>query len=339
MQVPRAGKGDQARHYPLSRTEFQVLSALCGGPRTLWGLLAETDGTIRHLYRTCRSLARRRLVAFRQEKLYADRLPRNLTGVLQHDFAGHFERFSRIVASAPAPTTEFFQERILQRDLFRRIEFLYRRGDLYGRRIFVLGDDDLFSLAVGLTGLAERIVVAEIDERLVEFIARQARKHRLPVEVFRYNAAEPLPKLLRRRFDVFVMDPVETESGFTAWLSRGLAALAHPGAVYFGLTELECPPLLWHRFQRLINESGLVMTDMLRDFTRYENRSLATPEQLAKTKLLRQCPFSGIKGKPGNWYRSTFHRAITIRKPRPPIRGRVRFDRSFYHNRYVMTLQ
>lgn len=223
-------------------------------------------------------------------------------------------------------------------DLLRRVEFVWERGDLFDRHILVIGDDDLFSLAAGLTGLPKRIVVGEIDERLVQFINEHARRLRLPVEAFVYNVADPLPAQFRRGFDVFVMDPVETVPGFSAWLSRGLAGLRHPGAVYFGLTELECPAEYWHQFQHLLNDCGLVLTDILRGFSRYENASLSDPEKWSKCRLVKEAPFPARAEEQNYWYRSSFCRAITVRKPKVPIRGRVKFDDSFYRSPYTMTL-
>ena len=53
--------------------------------------------------------------------------------------------------------------------------FVYERGNLIGKRILVIGDDDLFSLAAALTGLPSWVVVLEKDPRLVAFINHVAR--------------------------------------------------------------------------------------------------------------------------------------------------------------------
>lgn len=254
------------------------------------------------------------------------------------DFCALEKALCELTAASPPPVTDYFQEPIVPGDLIRRVAFLWERGDLFGREIFILGDDDLFSIAAALTRLPRRVVVGEIDERLVQFIQEAATRHRLPVEVFVYNVAERLPQALRRRFDVFVMDPVETLPGFSAWLARGLAGLRHPGVVYFGLTELECPPPYWHHFQRLLVDAGLVLTDILRGFSRYANASLANPETWNRSRLVREAPFPARAEEQNHWYRSSFCRAVTIRTPKIPVSDRVKFGKSFYRSPYTMTL-
>jgi predicted methyltransferase len=300
--------------------------------------LQAVDGPVLEIFRACEALKGRQWLVFRQGKIRLGALPAELRRAFRVDFHSVLRRFSRIAATMPRATTMFFQEPMLPEDVVARVRFLWERGDLFQRDILVLGDDDLFSIAAGLTGLPRRIVVGEIDERLVRFLDQVAAREQLPLEVFQYDVAEPLPPRLRRQFDVFVMDPVETITGFSAWLSRGLAAVGHPGAIYFGLTELECPPKIWQRFEQLIVGSGLVITDIIRDFSRYQNVSLADPEKWTRCKLVQKAPFPAEPAESLYWYRSSFVRAITVRIPSVPVRGRVPTGRSFYENTYTVTL-
>ena len=338
MPISSAATSDQTSDSPLTRRQFQIIRAVTKHPCTLWEVLSAVDGPIKEIYRACEVLKERGWLVFRKGRIHPGKLPRKLLRACKVDFSAVLEKFRGLWQEAPPPTTEYFQEPMLPEDLCRRLEWMWERGDLFDRSILVLGDDDLFSLGVGLTGLARRIVVGEIDARLVAYIQEQARRLGISVEAFQYNVAEPLPAALRRAFDVFVMDPVETVPGFTAWLSRGLAALRHPGAIYFGLTELECPPKYWHRFQQLLNETGLVITDILRGFTRYQNASLAPAAKWNKSKLVQQAPFPALQEEQNFWYRSSFVRAETLKTPKVPVRGRVKFGRSFYESPFTMTL-
>jgi len=338
MPISSPPTSDETGDHPLTRTEFQIIRTVTKHPCTLWEVLSAVDGPIGETYRACEVLKQRGWLVFRKGRIHPGKLPRRLVQACQIDFSMVLEKLRVLLEAAPPPTTEYFQEPMLPEDLCRRLEFVWERGDLFDRTFFVIGDDDLFSLAAALTGLPRQIVVGEIDLRLVGYIKEQASRLRLPVEAFQYNVADPLPASFRRGFDVLVMDPVETVPGFTAWLSRGLAALRHPGAIYFGLTELECPPKYWHRFQQLLNEAGLVITDILRGFTRYQNASLAPPDKWNKTKLVQQAPFPALQEEQNFWYRSSFLRAETLKSPKVPVRGRVRFDRSFYQSPFTMTL-
>ncbi len=92
-------------------------------------------------------------------------------------------------------------------------------------RIFVVGDDDLFSIAASLTGMPEKVVVVDIDERLINFINRMADEYSLSVEAFVYDVQQAFPDEFKKKFDVFVTDPVETIPGLKLFLSRGVSSL------------------------------------------------------------------------------------------------------------------
>ncbi len=49
----------------------------------------------------------------------------------------------------PVNLPEFDQGSILEKDVIKRVEFIYERGDLLDSNILVIGDDDLISIALG----------------------------------------------------------------------------------------------------------------------------------------------------------------------------------------------
>ncbi len=339
MSIPQAATGYQEGDRSLDALEFQILRTASSHPRTLWELLSTVDGTIRDIYAACRRLQQKGWLLWHNNRIQTAKLPQEIARAFRVDFRALEQKLRKLSAHAPKPTTDYFQEPIIPEDVVRRVSFVWERGDLFQREILVLGDDDLFSLVAALTRLPRRIVVADIDDRVITFIQQTATQLKLPIEAFVYNVAEPLPQGLRRQFDVFLMDPVETLKGFSAWLSRGLSGLRHPGVVYFGLTELECPIRYWYRFERLLLESGLALTDILRGFSRYRNASLSDPEKWTRSKLVREAPFPARAEEQNYWYRSSFCRAVTTRVPRGPITGRVQFGRNFYTTPYTMTLE
>ncbi|MBN1837294.1 MAG: bis-aminopropyl spermidine synthase family protein, partial [Spirochaetales bacterium] len=299
----------------MTRKSFQIALRLSRGPASVWELIEAADGTIVETYETCRELLDRGEAAFTEGRFLLTESGRSSYGrYLRQGFEDVLARYRQTIEGVPGARVEYFQQRITPEDLFRRLEFMYRRGDLAGRRFFILGDDDYLSIALALTGLPERITVVEIDTRITDFIQAKARALSLPIEVAEYNAADPLPKELAGQFDTFVTDPVETSKGFTATIARGVASLRHPGAAYFGLTELECPPARWHAFQKMFNESGLVVTDILRDHTHYVDNLEDDPTTF---KLYKEAPFPIEGAVPDfRWYRSSFFRLITVDTPR-----------------------
>ena len=320
----------------MNRTSFQLTRRLARSPATLWELIDSCDGPILASYQACQDLVAAGTVEFAGGRFALTEQGRAEYGLFfREGFGEELARYEEIVREVPPSSTDFFQQRIRTPDLFRRIEFMYERGDLADRRVFILGDDDYLSIALALIGLARRITVVEIDTRITSFIERTASRLGLEVEVSVYNAADPLPAELTGRFDTFVTDPVETSKGFTTTMSRGFAALRHPGAVYFGLTEIECPPQRWYEFQGMFHRAGLVVTDIIRDHTRYLDDPDNDPSSFA---LLRRSPFPVGSLPDYGWYRSSFYRLITVRTPEPPIKGKIPFDSSFYQDEFVMTL-
>jgi len=197
------------------------------------------------------------------------------------------------------------------------VAYLYQRGDLEGTEIFILGDDDLFSVAAGLTRMPKRIVVVEIDRRLNQFLRQFAENEGITnIEVYDYNVIEELPAEFKAAFDVFVTDPVETKKGLKLFVGRCLETLKGPGASgYMGFTHREASLRKWYDFERFILEAGLVITDILRDFTIYpeeENRwddFYRTYEIMQKMEL----PIPDV-----DWYKSCFVRFEVIEGPRLP---------------------
>ncbi len=321
----------------MERQIFQVISALSAGPRTFWEIVKVVDGTIKDLFSVLKTMLDDGTVKFDEGLLsLEDGVD---TSMIRTDFSDELVKFRVISKRRPYSVLEFFQEPIKDDDLFKRLKFIYERGDLVGKDIFILGDDDLFSIALALTGLSKRIVVVEIDKRLTSLIKEVSEELSLNIEVFDYNCADPLPESLKDSFDVFICDPVETVKGFSAFMSRGIAALRHPGSVYFGLTEIECPPKSWHMIQGDINKMGLIMTDILRRFSFYSYSSAQDEHEIFDSlPLKRLAPFP-LKCPSEDWYYSSFIRLQTVHQPKPLMTGKIEFDDSFYKDEHVMTVQ
>ncbi len=228
-----------------------------------------------------------------------------------------YQRFLEITKDRPLPTSDYDQGFVRPIDTVRRVAYLYQRGDLEDTEIFILGDDDLFSVAASLTKMPKRIVVVEIDKRLNEFLRTLSKKEGFSkLEVYDYNVIEELPDIFKNSFDVFVTDPVETKKGLKLFVGRCLESLKGPGASgYIGFTHREASLQKWFDFQRFILDAGLVITDILRDFTIYpekENRwddFYRTYEIMQKMDL----PIPDV-----DWYKSCFVRFEVIEGPRLP---------------------
>ncbi|QJA06546.1 putative methyltransferase [Thermosulfurimonas marina] len=311
------------------RIKKQILRALKLRPQTFWELINHQDGHIAAFFEALKSLLQEGLIVYRGHRFQLAReVPLHpladtvceacgLGVTLRGYWEEIYRRFLEVTEKRPLPTSDFDQGFVRPVDTVRRVAYIYQRGDLEDTEIFILGDDDLLSVAMGLTRMPRRVVVVEIDERINRFIKDFAEKEGLSnLEVYDYNVIEALPEPLKGAFDVFVTDPVETKKGLKLFVGRCLEALRGPGAAgYMGFTHREASLRKWFEFEKFILSAGLVVTDILRDFAIYpekENRwehFYETYEIMKKLEL----PLPEV-----DWYKSSFVRFEVVEGPRVP---------------------
>lgn len=183
------------------------------------------------------------------------------------------KRFAEICRYRPEAMQDYDQGFVTEATTLARIAFAWDRGDLEGKKLLVLGDDDLMSIAAALTGAPAYVLAVDIDERLIQFINEVARHEGLDqLEAVRYDLREPLRDAWLGHFNTFMTDPTESFLGFKTTIKRGLLALHGPGcAGYFGLTHVESSYEKWRQIQRFLLDSGTVVTDLIDDFNAYAN--------------------------------------------------------------------
>ncbi|MGH7802279.1 MAG: bis-aminopropyl spermidine synthase family protein [Thermodesulfobacteriota bacterium] len=232
-------------------------------------------------------------------------------GINLERFSQLEKRFLKIQTRRPKAIRRFDQGYVTPKTTLSRLAFSYERGDIVGKEIIVLGDDDLMSIVLGLSGLPKRITVVEIDERLTEFIQSTAKKEGFQVGVERFDLRHPLPREHTRRYDTLFTDPPETLKAAEAFIGRGISALRTPGSAgYFGFTRREASLRKWHDVQRMLLKYKIVFTDIIHNFNEYINWGYEE-----ETRAWRLSP---IKVKPKkNWYRSALYRFETL----PGFRG------------------
>jgi len=180
-----------------------------------------------------------------------------------------------IADEAPAPAFALDQCHCTLETKLRRVLALHEADALVGRRILLLGDDDLTSVALRLfverfgseTTIA-RLTVLDVDPDLVEFVRDQLRGAPFPCDYVAHDLRAPLPPALRRAFDTVVTDPPYTNAAARLFLSRAADALAGPGGGLF-LSFGSRRPGVPFALQRAITESGFVIRSLARDFNEY----------------------------------------------------------------------
>jgi predicted methyltransferase len=220
------------------------------------------------------------------------------------------ERFREVSRSRPEALQVYDQGYVTEETTLARVAFAMARGDLVGKEIIVIGDDDLVSVAAALTGAPSRVLAVDIDDRLIRFIREVARAEGLTMlEASRYDIRDPLPPEWQGRFDTFLCDPTESFSGFRAFLARGLLALRGVGSAgYFGLTHAESSLGKWAQIQRFLLESGAVITDVREDFNSYVTWGYV--------ETMRAWSWLPARVPPDRlWYFSSLYRIELLRPP------------------------
>ncbi len=227
-------------------------------------------------------------------------------GISLQKFRDVEKRFLKIQKSRPQAIREFDQGYVTPQTTLSRFALAYERGDVVGKEIILLGDDDLMSVVLGLSGLTKRITVVEIDKRLTDFIKSAGKKEVFRVDVETFDLRHPLPREHVKKYDTFFTDPPETLKAADAFIGRGIAALRAPGSAgYFGFTRREASLKKWHDVQKLLIKYKIVFTDIIHNFNEYVNWGYEE-----ETRAWRLSP---VKVKPKkNWYRSALYRFETL---------------------------
>jgi predicted methyltransferase len=222
------------------------------------------------------------------------------------------DKYSSILKSRPKPAIEYDQTPITEVDMLIRAGFMDERGDVAGKNILLIGDADMLSIALGLSALPNKVVVLDIDDRVISFVNQVREEHKLRIEAHKFDVRLPFPQQFRDGFDVFISDPVETVEGIKLFLSHGTAGLRGEGSVcYFGLTTLEAGTKKWYKIQEILLQMNFVLTDVRRNFNEYYNTDF------------NDCWPIGVKLGDNKdnflWYWTAFLRCEAVAKPVPLV--------------------
>lgn len=190
------------------------------------------------------------------------------------EYAETLEKLKEYSALRPEPSPQLDQAFATPETALRRAIYMLERGDLEGRDVLFLGDDDFTSVAAALLGVARGITVIEIDERLIEAIEDVSRDGGLGIGNVVHDLREPLPEGLRGRYDVVLTDPPYTVPGLELFVSRGIDALRGRKTASVYLCFADKPPLEMLEVHRAITEMGLFVRELIPRFNLYEGAEI-----------------------------------------------------------------
>jgi predicted methyltransferase len=328
-----AKKIDDTTPYPFSeRDARRLLSALLAS-EDIWRVIDLSDVPVMALAHALQEMAEAGWVEFTRERVRLTEQGRAVAeanaiqpalelrcprcggrGIDLGPVAKIADIFKDIAGNRPEAIQKYDQGYVTEESTLYRVSFMWSRGDLAGREILILGDDDLVSIAAALTGAPKRVVVVDIDERLVEFIREVASEEGLELTPLVHDLREPLPKELTASFDTFFCDPTESLRGFLVFAGRGVTALKGVGSAgYMGLTHREASLVKWRAIQEELLGWGAVFTEIRDDFHDYVNWPYI--ETMRSWDFL---PVRRVPGKYETWYRSALLRIELVEKPSLP---------------------
>ena len=181
---------------------------------------------------------------------------------------------ARFARRAPPARFELDQCHCTVETKLRRVLALHEADALVGRRVLLLGDDDLVSLAIasvvarfGSGQTLEQLTVVDVDPSVIAFARRELVRAPFAVACAEHDLRDPLPGELAGSFDTVLTDPPYTAAGARLFLSRAAEGLAGAGTVFlsFGSSRAETT----FAVQRDIVRMGFAIQALVPDFNQY----------------------------------------------------------------------
>jgi predicted methyltransferase len=194
--------------------------------------------------------------------------------VIPDKYAGILKKLVDCSVLRPEPLTRLDQAHATPETALRRALYMLEEGDLEGREVLFLGDDDLTSVAAGLLGVARGITVIDIDGRLLGAIEEISDREKLGIECVLHDLRESLEEGLVGRFDVVLTDPPYTLPGLRLFLSRAIDALRPRKTSSIYLAFPDKPPLEMLEAHRAVNGMGLYVRELIPRFNVYEGAEI-----------------------------------------------------------------
>ncbi|MBD3365787.1 putative methyltransferase [candidate division WWE3 bacterium] len=172
-----------------------------------------------------------------------------------------------------APKREYDQFFATVNTSVAKVKIMEARGDLEGKRIALLGEDDLLSVVMGLAETPyTQITVFDIDQDILDTINSIVEEQGFEnIRTELYDARNELRPELRGRFDVVVTDPPYTTAGIKLFLEWALQFLGPNSGkhiyLYYG-NSFKTPEKTF-QIQELIAKYNLLIKEKINRFARY----------------------------------------------------------------------
>ena len=143
------------------------------------------------------------------------------------------------------------------------------KGALDGKRLLILGDDDLVSITSNLIGKPKQTTVYEIDSDIIKIIENEKNSRGWEIKIIQGDLRKPLK--MAGTFDTVIADPPYTPMGITLFLRRAIEGLQKGEGKYIFLcfgSSFKTPEKFL-KIQEIINSFNLVIADKIDKFNHY----------------------------------------------------------------------
>lgn len=189
----------------------------------------------------------------------------------------------------PVPKRQYDQFTATMETTARRASLLNFFGDIRNKKLLFLGDDDFTSIATASLGGVEKIVVADIDERILKEIGDVSKDQNFRIEIVKYDARREFPSKLADKFDVVFIDPPYTTEGMRLFVSRAVEALDSKNKaarIYACYGNSDRAKERFLPIYGVFTESGLMIRWVFDKFNRYqEAESIGNSSTLFVTEI------------------------------------------------------
>ncbi len=189
-------------------------------------------------------------------------------------FAPLLKKLEDYMITRPRPLPWLDQTHGTPETALLRALYMLEKGDVEGRRIIFLGDDDYTSIAVASLRVARELTVVDVDRRLLTAIQSASKKENLQITCVTHDLRKPLPKDLQHRYDVAFTDPPYTIPGLALFTSRAVTALKQRRAATIYLAYAHQPPKKTLVIDRTLVNMGLAIVEQIPAFNTYEGAEM-----------------------------------------------------------------
>ncbi|MCL1694586.1 MULTISPECIES: adenosylmethionine decarboxylase [unclassified Lysinibacillus] len=192
----------------------------------------------------------------------------------------HISELSTIYDARPTADVAIDQAKCTVETALKRALLALDYSMLLNKRILCLGDDDFISIALAFLlkkiapHSATKIVVLDIDRRVLRTIDKIAKDYEIPIKADYYNVQKPLPNRYAQQFDCVYTDTPYTLIGAQLFLSRAIDALKPEAMrhVFFSYAKRSYQKQ-WE-LQQSLHAMGFVINSIKYDINTYEGAQI-----------------------------------------------------------------